>query len=367
MTPHSQVKSLTKWIEIDLKAILSNARFVRKHLAPQSLFCGVVKANAYGHGLAPVGRVLAQSGHCAFLGVWSLGEARELLGAIGPKRIPVMLLAPSMDSFDGLCWGVKTGVIFTVDNWANAAKLSRAALAVGKKTRVLLDLDFGLGRWGIEPALAEPLAGRLLRHSAIELFGIATHVDYVPGLDKTEAETKLSHFLRLAKSIEASCLQPLLKTCANTTIFLDFPKWHLDLARIGNLLYGINPTSAPRRLRNAWRFKARVLHIRRLRRGEAVGYGGEFMSLRPMRIASVACGFADGLTMEPGHRMIRLRQGTRYWALYKGQELPIVGRVGIGHALLDATRAPALKVGDAVELPVRRTAAHAGIARIYIS
>ncbi len=84
-----------------------------------------------------------------------------------------------------------------------------------------------------------------------------------------------------------------------------------------------------------------------------------------MRIAALPVGYADGLTMEPVERLIGFGKGYRYWGLLNGREAPFIGRCGISHVLLDVSAIPSAKVGDAVLLPVRRTAANARIPRLY--
>ncbi|MEK7383784.1 MAG: alanine racemase C-terminal domain-containing protein, partial [Elusimicrobiota bacterium] len=112
-------------------------------------------------------------------------------------------------------------------------------------------------------------------------------------------------------------------------------------------------------------FSARVLNIREVRKGASIGYASEYVAPRRMKIAALAAGYADGLTMEPAERLIGYGSGHQYWGMRKGAKLPFVGRCGIMHVLVDASGVPDLKVGDSVVLPVRRTAA-ARAPRVYL-
>ncbi|MEK6543405.1 MAG: alanine racemase [Elusimicrobiota bacterium] len=356
---------LSKWVEVDVRALAGNLKAVKRSLGTQGKLAAVVKANAYGHGIEGIVATLAASADCDYLGVWDLAEAMTVRRVAGAAK-PIMLLAPSCDDTEALVWGVRHQVIFSVDSIIAARKLAIAARKARLNARVSLDVDFGLGRWGVDAAGAVALAKGVSGMRDLRALMIATHVDYDPGSHRTEAQAKLSRFLKLSVAAQEAIGSPLLRSCANSSIFLDFPQWRLDVARLGNLLYGVNPTRTAFPVSNIWRFRARILRVRKLRKGESVGYGGEFIAPGAMRVATIGCGFADGLTMEPAHRIIRLAAGPSYWAKFRDRNLPFVGRVGIGHALLDVSRAAYLREGDIVDVPVRRTAANAAIPRIYL-
>ena len=204
--------------------------------------------------------------------------------------------------------------------------------------------------------------GRLAR---VRIEGLSTHIDYVPGKNAVEAEEKLGAFKRLAAPYKKK--HPALAVhAANSSVFMDFPHHRFDLACVGNLLYGINPSSSrPAPLRNAWRFCARILSLREVRKGASVGYASEYLAPRRMVIATLPVGYADGLTMEPAARLIGFGGGFQYWGMRQGVRLPFVGRSGMAHVLVDATDAADAKVGDVVTLPVRRTAAR-HLTRVYL-
>jgi len=208
------------------------------------------------------------------------------------------------------------------------------------------------------------VATRLRRLKHLRPTGLSAHLDHVPGKSAVEAEEKLRHFKRIAaKAREA--VPGLVRHCSNTSILMDFPHWQMDMVRIGNLVYGINPTSKPAPLRNPWKLCARIVSLKEVRKGRAIGYGSEFLAPRRMTVASVPVGYSDGLTMEPAERLIGLGSGFHYWGWLRGHKVPFVGRSGITHILLDVTRVPRPRVGEAVSLPVRRTAASALLPRIY--
>lgn len=346
-----------KWAEVDLSAIASNARWVASGLQKGQSFCAVVKANGYGHGAVEVARVALDAG-ASCLGVRDLAEAADLRAA--GLTAPVLLLAPILPEQAGDA--VRLGVELTVDSLEGARAVAR--VAAGRKVPVHVDADFGLARWGAPPASLPALAAAVAKLKGVRLAGVSTHIGYVPGKNSVEAEEKLGAFARLAAALKRKH-RGLVAHAANSSVFVDFPHRRFDMAVIGNLLYGINRSkSRPAPLTMPWRCFSRVISLRELRKGASIGYASEYLAPRRMRVATLPMGYADGLTMEPAERLIGLGAGSRYWGMHKGVKLPFIGRVGITHALVDATDAPELKLGDPVALPGRRTAAH-GLPRVY--
>ncbi|OGR50037.1 MAG: alanine racemase [Elusimicrobia bacterium GWC2_65_9] len=353
----SEPKDL-KWVEIDLSAVAQNARWVVSRLEGAARLLAVVKADAYGHGAVEVSHAALKAGACG-LGVRDLCEASVLRKA--GLRAPILLLAPILPEQAGEA--ARLRVTATVD----AAEQARAlqAAAGGRRVGVHVDVDSGLGRWGVAPRALHALMMSLSRLPRVRVEGLSTHIDYVPGKNAVEAEEKLGAFRRLAAPYKKK--DPgLVVHAANSSVFVDFPHHRFDMACAGNLLYGINPSkSRPAPLKNPWRFCARIISLREMRKGTSIGYASEYVAAKRMRIATLPVGYADGLTMEPAERLIGFGGGFQYWGMCRGMRLPFVGRCGITHVLVDATDAPDAKAGDVVTLPVRRTAAR-HLRRVYL-
>lgn len=347
-----------KWIEIDLGAIRDNLAWVKSRLQPGVKLMAVLKADAYGCGAPGVAK-LAVEAKADCLGVLTIAEAARLRQS-GIKA-PIVLLAPIVP--DCAAEVAALGLTPTVDDLSQAAALHDAAGAKGLGVHV--DLDFGLGRWGIPPRELTAFLKGLKRFKRLRLAGLSAHVDYVPGKNTVEAEEKLRAFSRLAAAVKKSC-PDLVAHAANSSILMDFPHWQLGMARVGNLIYGINPAkSKTSPLRNPWRFQARIIALHDVVRGRSIGYASEYVAPRKMRVATLPVGYSDGLTMEPAERLIAFAS-KKYWGLIGGVKTPFVGRVGIAHVLVDVTDVKGAKIGDPVTLPVRRTAANANIPRRYV-
>ncbi len=348
---------LLKWIEIERKALTANIRTVQGLLGPATKLMAVVKADAYGHGADEVARLALRGGADA-LGVLTLQEGLALRQK--GLRGRIVLLSPPLPAEARAAVSAKLEP--TVDSLALARALARS---VRGKCPIHVDLDYGLARWGVRPKDLPEFLGRLRKFGKLRLAGISAHIDYVPGKNTVEAEDKLRDFSRRTSRIKAES-PDLARHCANSSILLDFPHWHLDMARVGNLLYGINPTSRELALRNPWRLYARIISLKDVKKGTPIGYASEYLAPRKMRVAALPVGYSDGLTMEPAERFIGFGKAFRYWGWLKGGKVPLVGRSGISHILVDVSGVPRAKIGDPVALHVRRTAASAHLPRIYV-
>ncbi|OGR94213.1 MAG: alanine racemase [Elusimicrobia bacterium GWF2_62_30] len=356
---------MLKWVEIDLKVLAANARIIRKALAPGVKFMAVVKADGYGHGAPAVARTALSNG-ADCLGVLTAEEGAPLRAAF-PKA-EIYLLAPSLPEEAPAI--VKDRLIPCADSLEFIKALHKAAK---KPVPYHIDIDLGLRRWGVDPAgAADFLKGALKFKKAVPR-GLSAHLAYRPPQNMIEAEEKLSAFSALAGELRT--LAPgLLAHAANSTILCDFPRWQLDMARIGNLMYGIYPTDIYKKKRQGpplpglgrpWQLYARIISVKNVKKGEALGYSSEFIAPRAMRLATIPAGYSDGLTMEPTEPQIRITAGFRYWGVIGGKKAFFVGKAGIAHTLLDVTDIPNAKPGTPVALHVRRTAANARIPRLY--
>ena len=347
---------MLKWIEINIPAILHNLREVRERLRPGTKLMAVVKADAYGHGALEVSSALVRN-NVQCLGVLTMEEALELRKRF--SKIPLILLAPVLKEYAEEI--LRHRLIPTLDNMDFAEALQKKSRT---PVSIYVDLDMGLGRWGVTPRQLPRFLKRISLLGKIKVLGLSTHLDYVAGKNMEETEEKLKNFRRIFQNARHE-IPSLTCHAANSSLFLDFPQWQMDMVRIGNLLYGINPTSKSMPLRNPWKFQAKIISVKRIPKGTPIGYGSEYTASKDMRIGTLPVGYSDGLTMEPADRWIRLGGTYRYWGTMGNSQLPFVGRCGISHVLVDLSGVPDTKVGDVVTLPIRRTAANPRIPRTY--
>jgi len=313
------------WARIDLGALAHNARAVAAHIGPRAGILAVVKADAYGHGLAETARTLAP--HVRMFGVANLAEARELRAAVPGAR--VLLLSPALpDEREPVA---AEGFEPAISGFAEAAAYS-AVTPADHTLRVHLSIDTGMGRMGV----AEPEAVEVFRSiralPRLRVEAVATHL---PCADEDEPFTRsqLARFGEILRALRAVDPELPLSHSLNSAGLLAFPDHAPDLVRAGLVLYGVSPLSGfQSRLRPALSMHTRVALVRELAPGSGISYGRTFLTRRPTRAATLCAGYADGY---PRHL-----SGSGASVLVKGTRCPLLGRVTMDQIVVDVTDLP---------------------------
>lgn len=310
------------WSEIDPAAIRHNAEFVKRHTGAGLI--AVVKADAYGHGVANV--VPALSGVAELFAVANVEEAAEVHDLAPEKTI--LLLSPCLPEERSAA--AELGCVATVSSSAEAE-------AFGPSAKVSLKVDTGMGRIGIWHAQALGEIERILGISNLELHSVATHL---PVADEDDAFTRaqLADFAEFAANVRS--LAPGVKFHAlNSAGICAYPERAFDFVRAGLMLYGsasIPAFQPPLRPALAW--KSRILLVREVPEGREISYGRTFITPRPMRIATLAVGYADGYP--------RQASGRGACVLIGGCRCALLGRVTMDQILVDVSAVPDAKIGD---------------------
>lgn len=361
------------WVEVNLSAIKQNYRSIRSVLGVPVI--AVVKGNAYGHGMAEAGLALQEAG-AEMLAVTYGQEALALRNAGVQAEILVMSPPRGQDAV----MAVQAGAACTVMDLKGARELAGYASLASRETVVHLKIDSGMGRLGVLPEEAAEMAGEIVRMPELKLGGVFSH--FAVGYDQEAAGEQTAIFQKAVRSIESSGITPGLRHIAASAGALAYPQALMDAARVGTLIFGQYPTRSLAKkfgkklaLQEAWKFQARVVAVRRLPAGSKIGYGWEFRPRRPVTIAVVSAGLADGLGMQPASLSRRgwkgvltslVRRPSAGLAMIHGQPAPIVGRIAMQLATVDVTALPEVNIGDVVTLPVRRLAVGSGIPRVFL-
>ncbi len=301
------------WIEIDVGALRANALHAQSLIGPGAALMAVVKADAYGHGVDAV--VPAIRDLVAMYAVANLDEATEVraLAGIDPD---ILLMSPCLpDERADVARADFVPVISCADE---ARHFDRLAAADGRRVRVHLKFDTGMGRIGIwhEDALA--VSGEVAKLDNLEVHSFSTHL---PSSDDDAEFTReeLAGFRRLVGRVRS--VFPTARVHAlNSAGVLGFANDAYDLVRTGLMLYGSSPMPAHQAsLRPVLTWKSRVGLIRDVPAGRTVSYGRTFVTPRPMRLATVAVGYADGYP--------RRASNTEARVLVDGERCPVVGRI----------------------------------------
>jgi alanine racemase len=334
---------------IDLGAIRANVALLRQ-LARPAGYAAVVKANAYGHGLAPVARALAA--HVDAFCVYRVAEAAILRDA-GVDR-PVLVLGPVEPG--ELEAAHRLGAAIAL--WSEGAFLrdvTRVARAGGAPFAVHAKIDTGVTRLGLDRDRATAAIAGYLADADLALGGVFTHLAAAEELESAFTLTQLERFTAALAPLDALLgARGVIRHAAASAAAMLFPAARLDLVRAGIATYGIWPSEETRyarptlELRPALSWTTELVVVRTVEAGRPVGYGCTFAPARTSRIGVLPIGYAEGLPRALSNRGIVVAGGRR---------VPIVGRICMNMAFVDVTDVPEAVPGSVVTLIGRDGAA----------
>ena len=369
------------YVRVNLSAIAHNVRQVLHRLGDKAALMAVVKSNAYGHGMTRVAQACVAAG-AHQLGVSYVDEGVRLREA--GLSVPVLAFVPPTEQ--QCLAAVEHQVTVTVTTEDHLAWLRAAAAQIGQTARGQIFVDADLGR----PSAGDDLV-RLLEIAGgfpeLDITGVYTHFDGGGAapirslLDIVQPGSELQVFAAAVKRLAREHLgTEVLFHAAASAMFLTQPLAHLDMVRIGTLLYGQYLVDVPAKDRalgldpDTFELCSTIVAIDELPTGAAVGYGREFVCRRPTRVATLPVGYGQGLSLLPAS-LVRRRY--RWWrqlvdrpeqpvVLIGGQRAPIIGRIGMDQCAVDVTEVLQAQVGTVVTIPTRRTAISPDIPRTYI-
>jgi alanine racemase len=307
----------------------------------------VVKANGYGHGLAWVARTLGESADA--FGVSSVEEGVQLRLA-GVTR-PVCLLEGFFTA-DELPLLSKQRLEPVVHNEAQLRAM--ATVPASSPLTVWIKADTGMHRLGFPPAAVPDVVQQLRRASAVTQVRIMSHFARAEFPSDDVTQSQIHTFANLTRNLE------LEASLANSAGILAWPASHLDWVRPGIMLYGasplVNKDAMALDIKPVMTLESALIAVQPRKKGDAIGYGGDWRCPEDMPVGVVAIGYGDGY---PRHAP----PGTP--VLVNGRRVPTVGRVSMDMITLDLRSQPRTKIGDPVVLwgqglPVEQVAESAG-------
>lgn len=343
--PDRRFPALASFLEIDAQALRWNASVFRELLGPSVRLGGVVKGNAYGHGLLEA--LPAVHAACDVLYAIDPRDAlavRSWEGRSGAARKQVLVLG-AIDSEEAVALAQADVDVALTDT--GQARFVAPLRAAGARLRGHVHLDTGLGREGFMPADLGAAAAMLEQgRDAFEIAGVLSHFANTEDVtEQTYAGRQLAAFDEGEKKLrEALRLTgPLQRHIAASAAALLLPGARYDAVRVGIALYGLWPSAETRlsarallgrvpELRPAlsWRCPAQL--TKWLPAGSYVGYGCTYRCTADTRIAVLPVGYFDGYP-----RLL----SSRAHVLVSGQRCPVLGRVMMNHVVVDVTRVPA--------------------------
>ena len=311
-----------------------NLAAARRHARGRSIWA-VVKADAYGHGLARAVRAFTDADGLALL---DLDEAQRARAA--GWRGPILLLEGCFDARD-LAEVFKLGLTPVVHHVDQIAMLESAHPS--EPIDVYLKLNTGMNRLGFAISTAASAYGRLKACANVRQLTVMIHFANADRATPTVGPAEVAEQLAALDSVAGSWPEP--RSLANSAALFLLPAVGGDWVRPGVALYGAATDESHQAnslgLAPAMTLKSRLIAVQMLAKGDAVGYGARFSAPRAMRIGVVACGYADGYPRNAPN-------GTP--VMVDGVRVPVAGRVSMDMITVDLTNVPSADVGTEVEL-----------------
>ncbi len=315
------------WAVIDLDALKFNLQKV-KHFAPDSKVMAVIKSNGYGHGICEVAGALKAADAFA---VARVDEAVKLREAGFEQRIAVLEGFSDIDELS-LHYQFKLEPIIYTDQQLLLLEKNRSQTL----SHCWLKIDTGMHRLGIDPELFQAFYERISQLSAVS---VMTHLACADELEHSATRLQMELFNRVTKNCPAE------KSVANSAAIMEWPELNVEWVRPGIMLYGVSPFSGKfgeeHGLKPVMSLHSKLISIKNVKRGEAVGYGGNYLCNNDCRVGVAAIGYGDGLPRQ-------IKSGT--WILLNGKKVRIIGRVSMDMITIDLTEQPEAEVGDVCQL-----------------
>jgi alanine racemase len=349
MSKPIQFEGRPVWAEISLKAILRNLASIRKHVGARRMVLAVVKSNAYGLGAVPIAKALEKAG-TEWFGVTCANEGIELREAGIRGRI-LLLTGFWPGEERRLLKNKLTPTVSRIDDLAHLERAAAQAFRGRSRMHFHLKVNTGMNRLGISPDEVDEFCRRLKKCPHILLEGTYTHFASAEDLTARQTSDQELLFRSCLDRMQTLGVSPGIVHMANSGAISARPSTLGDMVRPGAILYGYYQSFDPPQkkqevmgqmpLEPCLTLRARMISLRDVPAGEAVGYAARFVTKRPSRIAVINAGYADGV--------VRARTNHGF-ALLQGKCVPLVGVISMDLTMLDVTEIPNAAVGDIVTI-----------------
>lgn len=330
------------WVEVNLTALRHNVAQIKAQLGSHTDLMAVVKADAYGHGSVMIAQEALQSG-ATWLGVATVPEGIELRQAGVQAPILVMGAINSPEEIQGIAqWQLQPTLVKPKQALIFSEVLSQMSLTA--PVPVHLKLDTGMSRLGFPWDSAVEFVGFVRRLPHLAIASVYSHLATADSADQTTLRQQQQRFSQALKSLKTEALLPPRWHLANSAATLTDADLHYHMVRVGLAIYGLYPAlhlQSGVTLYPVMQVKARVTHVKDIAAGTGVSYSHQFTADRPMRIAVIGIGYADGVPRALSNQVS---------VLIRGQRVRQIGAITMDQLMLDVTDVPNLQEGDIVTL-----------------
>ena len=320
-------------LEVDLDSINFNVNAIKQMVGDDIAIAAVVKSDAYGHGAVDVAQLLLRNG-VENLAVATLTEALELRVVYREAPIFIMGYTPS----EYLEYVVKYNITQTIFSIEQAQQLDILGQHYNKRPRVHIKYDTGFNRLGYsdsDKSIEEII--KIFNCKHLEVEGIFSHFA-LAGAENDKLQ--FEKFISAIDKIESQGLRFKYKHICDSIACVDYPKYRLNMVRVGAALYGLKSHKSKNlELKQAAVFKSRVYRVNTVKKGAGVSYRFSWRAAHDSVIATIPLGYADGYP--------RAMTGKGYVTI-RGKKAPVVGTICMDQCMVDITNIKDVRVGDEV-------------------
>lgn len=339
---------------IDLDALEKNIDNIKK-LSPETGLIAIIKADAYGHGAKEIARFIENKVDMA--GVATVSEALEIRQVFKKPIIVIGYATPN--TYEE---ALKNDIALTVFDEETMAQISDAAKKVGKTAHVHIAVDTGMRRIGFMPTdeNARIIKNMSEKFRNVQIAGIFTHFARADELERRTTDIQEENFRDFLNKLDKLGVRTGIRHIANSAMIMQKERSKYDFVRAGIILYGLYPSrevdKSVLKLEPVMTLVTHVVHVFTLKKGEGISYGHTFVAKEDMRVATLSCGYADG---------IKRSLSNKGYVFLNGKIANILGRICMDQMMVDVSDIPDVKKGDVAEIfgkniPVEEVAAIAG-------
>lgn len=358
---------------IETENIINNINEVKsKNKDNDYTIIGVVKGNAYGHGMLEIAKILKDN-DINYFAVATYEEAITLRENI---KDSILLLTPYVDNqlLESL---IKNNITLTIDTYETFETVEEIAKKLNKKVKAHIKVDTGLSRYGFNYNEIEAIKSIFANKEMIEFEGIYTHLSTSLAASKSFSNIQFSRFTRLIKILKEDDIEFKLMHICNSSGYFKYPEMHLNCARIGSAFYG-GPVGIKTNLKSTGLLKTRITAIKHLKKDDFIGYGNSYKVKKNIKVAIIPIGYHAGIGLELSDQRFKFKSKikrilTNIVSLFNdrnisvninNEDYKILGQIGMHDIVIDITEKN-FKVNDEILIKVKPKYINSLIKRIY--
>lgn len=299
------------WVEVDLETIRNNINACQLFLRGKTKILAVVKADGYGHGAVEVAKVLEEE-LVDYLGVATIFEALELRQ--NGINMPILIFGYTPNDF--VKDAIKADITLTIYNYEMAKHIAEEGQELGIVPVVHMKVDTGMTRLGFKDDDESVLEIKHITKLKLDVEGLYTHFAKADSSDLTDTHIQAKRYLEFIDKLDSEQITFAIKHICNSAGTMVLPEYHLDMVRVGGILYGHfclghyleNP---PFEVSRAISIKAVLANIIEVAPDTGVSYGWLYKTNRRSRIATIPIGYTDGISRNNSNQTSFLLNGER--------------------------------------------------------